>query len=82
MKFCLLVTVALDIFKKETNNALCLPWISPFSFFLCKGCLLGQTKRRCTLLTIFRPPPPAYYILHKFPTPYLLEPLLSVYSGP
>ena len=33
MKFCLLVTVRLDIFVKEKNNTLYLPWISPFSFF-------------------------------------------------
>ena len=36
--------------------------------------------RKGTLLTIFQTPPdistspPAYYILHKFPTPCLLEP--------
>ena len=33
MKFCLLVTVALNIFIKEKNNTLYLPWISPLSFF-------------------------------------------------
>ena len=37
MKFCLLVTVALDIFIKEKNNTLYLPWISPLSFFCAKG---------------------------------------------
>ena len=37
MKFCLLVTVALDIFTKEKNNALYFPWISPLSFFYAKG---------------------------------------------
>ena len=37
MKFCLLVTVALDIFIKEKNNTLYLPWISPLSFFYVKG---------------------------------------------
>ena len=37
MKFCLLVTVALDIFIKEKNNTLYLRWISPFSFFHAKG---------------------------------------------
>ena len=36
MKFCLLVTVALDIFIKEKKN-LYLPWISPLSFFYVKG---------------------------------------------
>ena len=51
MKFCLLVTVALDIFIKEKNNT----FIS-FVIFLCKRCLLGQTKRKSILLTIFRPP--------------------------
>ena len=37
MKFCLLVIVALDIFIKEKNNTLYLPWISPLSFFYTKG---------------------------------------------
>ena len=37
MKFCLLVTVALDIFIKEKKNTLYLPCISPFSFFDAKG---------------------------------------------
>ena len=37
MKFCLLVTVALDIFIKEKNNTLDLPWIPPLSFFYAKG---------------------------------------------
>ena len=37
MKFCLLVTVALDIFMKEKNNTLYLPCISPLSFFCAKG---------------------------------------------
>ena len=37
MKFCLLVTTALDIFIKEKNNTLYLPWISPLSFFYAKG---------------------------------------------
>ena len=79
MKFCLLVTVALDIFIKEKNNTLFLPWISPLSFFYAKGVYLGQTKRKGTLLTIFRtprifhPPLPAYYIVHKFPTPLLIR---------
>ena len=40
MKFCLLVTVALDIFIKEKNNTLYLPWISPLSFFHTKGVCL------------------------------------------
>ena len=30
-EFCLLVTVAFDIFIKEKINTLYLPWISPFS---------------------------------------------------
>ena len=59
MKFCLLVTVALDLFIKEKNNTLYFPWISPVSFFYAKGLY------SVTLLTIFRPPPdiatpPAY----------------------
>ena len=37
MNFCLLITVALDIFIKEKNNTLYLPWISPWSFFYAKG---------------------------------------------
>ena len=37
MKFCLVVTGALDIFIKEKNNTLYLPWISPLSFFYAKG---------------------------------------------
>ena len=37
MNFCVLVTVALDIFIKEKNNTLYLPWISPLSFFYEKG---------------------------------------------
>ena len=36
MKFCLLVTVELDIFIKEKNNTLYLPWISLLSFFYAK----------------------------------------------
>ena len=52
-----------------------------FVIFLWKRCLLGQTKRRSTLLTILQPPPdipvPAYYILHKFPTP-CLKPLTII----
>ena len=37
MKFCSLVTVALDIFIKEKNHTLYLPWISPLPFFDAKG---------------------------------------------
>ena len=48
-----------------------------FVIFLCKRFLFGQTKRRRTLLAIFRLPgysnPLAYYILHKFPTPLLIR---------
>ena len=36
MKFCLPVTAGLDIFIKEKNNTLDLPWISPLSFFYAK----------------------------------------------
>ena len=85
MKFCLLVTVAIDIFMKEKNNTLYLPWISPLSFFYAKRCLLGQTKRKGTPLTIFRParifnPPPQLIIFYtNFQPPSLLEP--PVYSG-
>ena len=59
MKFCLLVTVGLDIFIKEKNNTFIF-----LGFLLChfsmQKVLLGQTKRKGTLLTIFQPP--AYYI--------------------
>ena len=37
MKFCLLVTVALDILIKEKSDTLYLPWISPLSLFYTKG---------------------------------------------
>ena len=36
MKFCLLVTVALDIFIKEKNNTLYFPCISSLSLFMQK----------------------------------------------
>ena len=36
MKYCLLVTVVLDIFIKEKNNTLYPPWISPLSNFYAK----------------------------------------------
>ena len=52
MKFCLLVTVALDIFIKE-KIILLSPLDFSFVIFLCKRCLLGQTKRKGILLTIF-----------------------------
>ena len=82
MKFCLLVTVALDISIKEKNCPWIYPWISPMSFFL-----LGQAKRKGTLLTIFRsppdiptPPPPLIMFYANFQPLCLLEP--PVYSGP
>ena len=37
MKFCLRVTIVLDIFIKEKNNSLYLPSISPLSFAYVKG---------------------------------------------
>ena len=46
MKFCLLVTVALDIFIKEKNNTLYLPWISPLSFFYAKGVYLAKLSEK------------------------------------
>ena len=81
MKFCLLVTVALDISIKEKNCPWIYPWISPMSFFL-----LGQAKRKGTLLTIFRSPPdiptppPLIMFYANFQPLCLLEP--PVYSGP
>ena len=46
---------------------------------LCKRCLLGQTKRKGTLLTISRPPPdipapPLITFYTNFQSPCLLEP--------
>ena len=46
MKFCLLVTVALDNFIKEKNKS-SLDFF--FVIFLYKRCLLGQSERRGTL---------------------------------
>ena len=46
MKFCLLVTVALDIFIKEKNNTLYLPWISPLSFFYAKSVYSVKLSRK------------------------------------
>ena len=81
MKFYLLVTVELDIFIKEKNNTLYLPWISPLSFFYAKGVysvnVIGKypINKFPTPPLDIPPPPPAYYILRKFPTtPCLLEP--------
>ena len=70
--FCLLlVTAVLDILMKEKKKTLHLPCISPLVIFLCKMCLLGQTKQGCILLIIFQLPdvPPTsliiFYIFHK-----------------
>ena len=92
MKFCLLVTIALDIFIKEKNNTLYLPWISPLSFFYAKGVYSVNLSRKVpTLLTNFRPPqifqpppPPALIISYtNFQPPLLIRtPPLPVYSGP
>ena len=78
MKFCLLVTVVLDIFIKEINNTLLSSLDFSFVIFLCKRCLLGQTMRRGTLLTIFQPPadipnPPLIIFYTNFQPPCLLE---------
>ena len=61
MKFCLLVTAALDIFKKEKSNTLYFPWISPLSFFYAKG--VYSVK-----LSGHFPTPPGY----SNPSPHLL----------
>ena len=39
-------------YKKEDDKE-----VKAFVIFLCKRCLLGQTKRKGTLLTLFRPLP-------------------------
>ena len=86
MKFCLLVTVALDIFIKEKNNTLYLPWISPLSFFYEKGVYLVILSGKLPYEPFYGPPrysnAPAYYILHKFPTSRLIRTTPPVYSGP
>ena len=46
MNFCLLITVALNIFIKEKNNTLYLPWISPWSFFYAKGVYLVKLSEK------------------------------------
>ena len=46
MKFCLLVTAALDIFITENNDTLYLPWISPLSFFYAKGVYSVKISRK------------------------------------
>ena len=56
MRFCLLVTVALDIFMKEKTFYFISSLDFSFVIFLCKRCLLSQSQWRNTLLTIFRPP--------------------------
>ena len=66
MRFCLLITVALDIFMKEKTFYFISSLDFSFVTFLCKRCLLGQNQWRNTLLTIFRPlgyctPPPLLY---------------------
>ena len=60
MKVFLLVTVALDIFIKETNNTLYLPWISPLSFFYAKGVYLVKLSGK--------------YPINHFPTPRIFQP--------
>ena len=69
MKFCLLVTVALDIFIKEKNKTSYLPCIFPLSFFYAKGVYLvtlsGVVSHQSSLLVIF---------YTNFQAPSLLEP--------
>ena len=48
-------------YKKEYDKE-----VKAICHFLCKSCLLGQTKRKGILLTIFRPPP-------DIPTPLLIR---------
>ena len=59
MKFCLLVTAALDIFIKEKNNTLYLPWISPSSFSYAKGVYSVKLSGKVSYLP-FSDPPPGY----------------------
>ena len=69
MKFCLLVTAALDIFIKEKNKTSYLPCIFPLSFFYAKGVysvtLSGAVSHQPSLLVIF---------YTNFQAPSLLEP--------
>ena len=57
--------------ERKKKKTLYLPCISPLVIFLCKMCLLGQTKQGCILLIIFQLPdlPPTsliiFYIFHK-----------------
>ena len=85
MKFCLLVTVALDIFIKEkNNNTLYFPWISPLSFFYANGVYLVKLSREVPYYPFFDPhsqifqhPSPPLIIFHtNFQPPCLLEPSL------
>ena len=88
MKVCLQVTIALDIFIKEKNNTSYLPWISALSFFYAKAVYLVRLSGEIPYSLFSNPPdiptlpsptptPPAYYILHKFPSPSLFPCLLE-----
>ena len=66
MKFCLLATVALDIFIKDKNNTLYLPWISPLSFFHAKGIYSVKLSERYPINHFLTPPdiPPPLRLLY------------------
>ena len=72
MMFCLLATVALDIFIKEKKQYFKSSLDFFFLIFLCKKCLLGQTKQKGTLLTI--PPSSCLLSFTQISTPCLLGP--------
>ena len=84
IKFCLLVTVALDIFIKK-NNTLYLPWISPLLFFYAKGVYSVKVSGKVPFSNpppptppIFRPPPdiptPRFLYFTQISNPLLIRP--------
>ena len=87
MKFCLLVTVALDIFIKEKHNTFIFLGFLLCNFSMQKVSTRSNEAEREPInhfpnpLDIPTSPPPTYYI-HKIPTPCLIEPPPPhVYSG-
>ena len=77
MKFCLPVTVALDIFIKEKNNTFIFLGFLLCHFSMQKVSTRSKQAESYPINHFPTPPPPgyykpsAYYILHKFPTPLL-----------
>ena len=56
MKVCLQVTIVLDIFIKEKNNTLYLPWISTLSFFYAKAVYLVRLSGEVPYSLFSNPP--------------------------